>query len=163
MRLLGLVLCAGLLSAAAAVNSGSNSFIVGGQDAAIGQFVHQGFIQSYNRDYVCGGWIHSYKWVVAPAYYMYERSIADTFVVLGSVSTTSGGIQYPVDQKYIHPNYNYNTLDNNIALLYIEGGLQWFPHVHPVPLSAEYTRGNVIASVAGWARNQVWILDFCVK
>lgn len=155
MRLLTAVVCAALVASALASPAVNSGRVVGGTDAILGQFVHQGFVQNYARNYVCGVWIHSWRWAIAPAYYMTGRSPADTFAVFGTVSTVSGGTQYPITQITVHPNFNANTLDNNIALLYIENTIDWYPYVHPIPLATEITGGGVVATMAGWSRNDV--------
>lgn len=149
MRLICLVLCAVVATAM--------SEATGSSDAILGQFVHQGFIQDSYGAHVCGVWIHSKRWAIAPAYYMQGRSLWNTFAVFGTVLNNQGGFQYPIAEIRTHPNFNANTLDNNLALLYIEDGIDWYPYVHPIPLGTEYTRGGVIATVAGWTGDEVWL------
>lgn len=129
--------------------------IVGGHDATLGQFVHQGFARDYARNYLCGAWIQSEKWAIAPAYYMNGRSISNTYVVFGTVTVDQGGHEYSLSEIVVHPNFNVYTLESNLALLHIEDYIIFYPYVHPVPLGNEFTRGGVIVTMAGWAQGEV--------
>lgn len=153
MQVFAVVLCA-LVAAVVAIPTQSGR-VVGGNEVILGQFVHQGFVRDVSRNYVCGVWIHSKRWAIAPAYYMAGRSTWNTTAVFGTVSSSAEGMPYPVAEITVHPNFNVNTLDNNIALLFIEDGIDWYPYVHPIPLATEVTVGGVIATLAGWSRNTV--------
>lgn len=149
-----------LLSLSCLVLCAAVNGFVGGEDVILGQIVHQGYIRHYDGSYVCGVWIHSRRWHIAPAYYMQGRNVMDTSIVYGTVSVDGTGDVYPVTEIFVHPNFNLNTLDNNIALLNIDDGVYWRPYVHPIPIGSGFTRGNVIATVAGWSRNEVNIWKF---
>lgn len=146
MRLICLVLCA-VLASTSAIATGAN-------DVILGQFVHQGLVHDSYHVPVCGLWIHSLRWAIAPAYYMQGRALWNTLAVFGTVSIHQGD-HYPVSAIHTHPNFNANTLDNNLAILHIEDGIFWRPWVHPIPLATEVTRGGVMATVAGWTGGEV--------
>ena len=49
-----------------------------------------------------------------------------------------------------HPEFNPETLENNIAMVLLCGSLENNPNFEPIPLSTQHIGGGVDAVVTGW-------------
>lgn len=113
--------------------SGSeHSKILGGRGADIGNWpwtvalVHRGVENAFWR-YFCAGTLISDRWVVTAAHCLtdgagnLEYGPGDVHVVSGRTNLTRGGGDWiPVIGYVVHPQYNPNTLDADLALMLLE-------------------------------------------
>ncbi|XP_049883248.1 trypsin CFT-1-like [Pectinophora gossypiella] len=65
----------------------------------------------------CGGSLLNTRTVMSAAHCYYGGSSSQWRIRLGSSWANSGGYVYTVNSIIIHPNYNPNTIDNDVALL----------------------------------------------
>lgn len=80
-------------------------------------------------------------------------------VRLGEYDFSSTQEPYPFQErgiaaKYVHPQYNFFTYENDLALLKLDRSLQYMPHVAAICLPPD-TTGNLVgtnATVTGWGR-----------
>lgn len=145
-----------ILCAVAAVAVGSplekQSRIVGGNTAAVGQFPHQASVRDFDNVHLCGGWIHTSRWIVSSGHVLSGRTIANTQVVAGTNSLSEGGFEYQLSRVIVHPNFNEYNLDNNLALLETLFDIDFYPTVQPIPLATFDITGTTTAVVAGWGQ-----------
>lgn len=97
----------------------SNSKIVGGSNAALGQFRWQAFFSPCGSDgcFICGATIISNRWLVSAAHCS-EGSIATQSTVrIGTLYRTSGGVLHNLDTIINHNNFGSVTQGNDISLL----------------------------------------------
>lgn len=145
-----LILCA--IAVAVATPVEKESRIVGGNTAARGQFPHQVSVRDFDNEHLCGGWIHTSRWIVSSGRVLFGRTIADTQVVVGTNLLSEGGYEYQLSRIIVHPNFNDYNLDNNLALLEILFEIDFYPTVQPIPLATFEITGTTTAVVAGWGQ-----------
>merc|ERR1712071_592617 len=124
--------------------------VVGGSDALPGEFCWQvALINSLNQ-YLCGGALIGTQWVLTAAHCVTNivRSGDAIYVRVGDHDLTSrygspGAQTLRVATTYIHHNHNSQTLDNDIALLKLEGQAELKPGVCIICLPS---RGSVPAT-----------------
>lgn len=134
--------------------SGWEGRIVGGSNAVAGQFPYQASLRTADDWHFCGGWIHNPRWIVSAAHCTTERLTTNTFVVVGALSRTTGGIRYDVSAIVDHPNYNANTLANDISVVQTSDTITFNANVASIPLSTVDT-GVVVAVASGWGLTSV--------
>jgi hypothetical protein len=131
--------------------------IVGGVEATPGAWPWQARLSLGN--YMCGGSLVAAQWVVTAAHCVYNNGVttANSTAILGDhdrTVTESSEQSRGVIQIIIHPNYNSNTSDSDIALLKLASPVTLNTRVALVPMvtstdGALFAAG-VNATVTGW-------------
>ena len=133
-----------------------NAKITGGTSVAISDFPWQVFLLAGN--FQCGGSIIDENWVVTAAHCTENDNgsailASDMVVKVGANDpySSSDGKNYLVSQVIVHEAYNNQTLENDIALLRINGPIN-FPNATPVKLisAADVLDGAAIPGVMSW-------------
>ncbi|CAG9766752.1 unnamed protein product [Ceutorhynchus assimilis] len=126
--------------------------IVGGNDANIADYPYQVSILMYG-EHSCGGSIITKDFILSAAHCFHDESRVSQFGVrVGSSLRTSGGQMFKVKKISSHPGFNYDTFDNDVAVLELASSLTFGTGVQPIQLpSASTSFVNGQNSVAtGW-------------
>lgn len=142
------------------VDDNSDSRIVNGKDAALGQFPHQVSLRFRPKDkHMCGGTILSSRFILTAAHCPF--ALEKMFAHAGSVELSNGGKFYNISQRIPHPLYDANdmkSLRNDIALWRTSEEIQFDDNVQPAALPTKDTPANVSLNVSGWGYTKVFIL-----
>ncbi|XP_064103370.1 trypsin-1-like, partial [Macrobrachium nipponense] len=133
--------------------------IVGGEQALVNEYPWQVALSKSNlyRPY-CGGSIICNKWVLTAAHCVAGQAPSQSLVVIGEhqwTSTTDTSVTEPkeIQQIIIHPDYDSQRMDNDIALIELKTAIV-FPFnnkIAPVCMpSASNLYENVDATATGW-------------
>lgn len=128
--------------------------IVGGSTASIGQFRHQASLRTAANGHFCGAGIVNTRWVVSAAHCTVGRTTANTRVVVGAHSRTTGGIMHTTSRIVNHPNYNSNTLNNDISVVQTASTIVYSNTVQNIPLGSA-TLGSTTGQISGWGQTAV--------
>ncbi|XP_075749600.1 uncharacterized protein LOC119172815 [Rhipicephalus microplus] len=117
--------------------------ITGGKDSVPGEWCWQAALINSQNQYLCGGALIGTQWVLTAAHCVTSlvRNGEPVFVRvgdhdLGSERAHPGAQTRRVATTYIHHNHNGQTLDNDIALLKLQGAVQLNPRTCLVCLPA---------------------------
>ncbi|XP_055705680.1 chymotrypsin-2-like [Phlebotomus papatasi] len=127
-------------------------FIVGGQNAAAGQFPHTVSLRSVANSHFCGAFIVNNRWVVSAAHCTINRTPGNTRIIVGALQLSSGGTNMATARIENHPNYNGNTLANDICALQTSANIGFSNTVQPMAMGSNHVGGGVGATAAGWGR-----------
>ncbi|XP_045114840.1 transmembrane protease serine 9-like [Portunus trituberculatus] len=139
--------------------------VVGGEDVdpAYKYPWHVGIKYVWNRKYWCGGSIINDRYILTAAHCVKNRF--RRWLVVGvadhDMTSTDGVTQLVrVQEIIVHPDYNINTLDSDIALLKLSQPLDLtqVEHIRPVCLPADdsNTYAGEDATATGWGILQSW-------
>ncbi|KAH8408813.1 hypothetical protein KR009_000570 [Drosophila setifemur] len=145
--------------------------VVGGYAVTINQVPYQVSVRKrsihekqYGLGHVCGGTVISQRVVCSAAHcfaindsHPLEYRDPELFVVVAGASTIDRTDRF--SQEYLvlrilgHEQYNTNTLENDIALVFLDGYIPWHsPSVRAIPLAKEAPREGTICLIHGWGK-----------
>ncbi|XP_078147060.1 uncharacterized protein LOC139919094 [Centroberyx gerrardi] len=135
-----------------------NNRIVGGEDAPAGSWPWQVSLQSFGG-HVCGGSLINREWVMSAAHCFFSSSTSGWQVSLGRQNLQGKNpneVSRTVAEIILHPSYDSDASDNDIALLRLSSPVKFTDYIRPVCLAAS---GSVFNNgtdswVTGWGRIQ---------
>jgi len=137
------LICLVALAAAA-----PESRIVGGQDAELGQFKYQVSLRYYGG-HNCGGSIISRNRVLTAAHC--NVPLSSLTIVAGTVSLAESTENTFTATEFVeHPGWNSWTLENDIAVVKIDGEFTFGDNIQPVGLPSSSIEDNSKAMASGW-------------
>lgn len=159
LKLLCLVVFVAGASATRVDEDGLDGRIFGGVEATHGQFPFQVSLRGKNGSFhFCGGSILSNRFVLTAAHCTQGRMSQPHYVraVVGA-HTRNGtdGTHYALDRIVSHPNFNADTLENDIAVLHTIDRIKFNEFVRPIALPTADVLANIPATVSGWGRFKV--------
>ncbi|XP_056221498.1 transmembrane protease serine 9-like [Seriola aureovittata] len=131
-----------------------NTRIVGGEDAPPGSWPWQVSLQRFGG-HVCGGSLINREWVVSAAHCFFSTSTSGWQVSLGRQNlqgTNPNEVSRTVARIILHPNYDSDSSDNDIALLRLSSPVMFTDYIRPVCLAASDSVFNngTDSWVTGW-------------
>ncbi|CAG9570651.1 unnamed protein product [Danaus chrysippus] len=135
------------------------SRIVGGEETKPNEYpMMAGIVYVGENTIKCGAVIIDNIYVLTAAHCVYSKGVNDIAVVVGEhdvrIGTDSPDIQvFRVSSIIIHPNYNSNTYDNDIAIIKIQGVIRYSENVGPVCLPfkfADVDLTGAVVTILGW-------------
>nr|AHI07442.1 trypsin [Antheraea pernyi] len=149
-----IVLLALCLSTVAAVPANPQR-IVGGSITTIGAYPNIVALlfsrtNAFRQD--CGGTILNNRSVLTAAHCVFGDLAAQWRARVGSTSSVSGGVLHFINRFIIHPSYNRNTLDNDVAIMRTQLTISFNNNVRAASFApANYNLAdNQVVWAAGW-------------
>ncbi|CAO1393902.1 unnamed protein product [Diamesa tonsa] len=125
--------------------------IVGGDLIQIQKVPYQVSLQ-YNGQHICGGSIVNNITIVTAAHCVSEFEANSLSIRAGSSLHSSGGVTKNVSKVFIHPQYNAELMDYDIAVLKLDTPLITSESIKSIALpepNIKYPTGS-LAYVSGW-------------
>ncbi|UNI24641.1 Trypsin [Purpureocillium takamizusanense] len=140
-----------VVSAAAIPEEPVSAFIVGGELARPGEFPYIVSL-SNGKSQFCGGALLNANTVLTAAHCSQDEKASAVRVRAGSLTWASGGTSVGVSSIFIHPNYDSNTTDNDVALWNLSTPIQASSTIGyaKLPEPESDPTPDSIATIAGW-------------
>ncbi|XP_070508020.1 chymotrypsin-2-like isoform X2 [Chironomus tepperi] len=126
--------------------------IVGGTAAFLGQFPYQVSLRSMQNSHFCGGFIISNRWLGSAAHCTAPRTIGNTRAVVGAIHRSTGGVTHNLARFINHPNYQAQTLENDVSLIQTMNSIVFNNMVAPVALGSTFIGGGANAVATGFGQ-----------
>lgn len=100
--------------------------------ASQGVFCHVSIRHSFQNTHFCSGAILTEKFILTTAKCVYKYSANDLNVIYGYRYKRKGKIAYlstRIDENIIHPEFNGDNLENDIAMLLANSKMKMFPGI----------------------------------
>ncbi|XP_055604201.1 collagenase-like [Uranotaenia lowii] len=153
-----------LISTIGSIRAQGNPRIVNGENAEYGQFPYQALLLIQFQEWraLCGGSLISTAWVLT-AGHCAEDALSVT-VRLGMINrngtdedgSDDGSLVLVSEDLFTHPNYNSETLENDIALIHLPENVKFTYRISPAELPIghdSYQGRTAIASGFGLTKN----------
>ncbi|XP_019906429.1 chymotrypsin-like protease CTRL-1 [Esox lucius] len=132
-----------------------NPKIVGGQAAVPGSWPWQVSLHGPNELHFCGGSLIAKHWVLTAAHCFTSTNTSGLLIYLGLNNLQSSKpkeMSRMVSQIICHPNYNTETLDNDLCLLKLSSSVTFNEYIRPVCLAAEGSTfyNGTTSWITGW-------------
>ncbi|KAL4712478.1 hypothetical protein ACJJTC_007494 [Scirpophaga incertulas] len=131
----------------------SSTRIIGGNPTSIEQYPFT--VQVYERGaMICGGTIVSLRCVLTAAHCVTSQTNQprprDFSVRVGTSILNNGGSVHEVSTVVVHPNYNPNTVDSDLAILVLRKNVTVRLQVLPVRVAAFDAPDGAEVTIVGW-------------
>ncbi|XP_078808096.1 chymotrypsin-like protease CTRL-1 isoform X2 [Oryzias latipes] len=134
------------------LNTKVGTRIVGGQAAAAGAWPWQ--VRLDINGALCGGSLINNQWILSAAHCFSSTSTAGVVVYLGEteINNSPNSVSRTVSRIIVHPNYNSDTHNNDVALLKMASSVTFTDYISPVCLAAQGSDfpGGTTAWVTGF-------------
>lgn len=149
------------LHTVAGVPTRQHQRIVGGHEAAPGQFPYQISLRSFEIDdysdngttgdfqHRCGGSILNDRWAITAAHCTQPPQDAESLIiVVGAHHLHDDGTKYQLQRIINHTNFSNGFFD--ISLLQTRKPIEFGVDVRPIAISGCFVNGGVIGVISGW-------------
>nr|XP_022900042.1 venom protease-like [Onthophagus taurus] len=133
-------------------------FAVGGVNAAIAEFPHMALLGygTETKEYQCGGSLISDQFILTAAHCLQSRDLGPvSAVVLGDLDTGTSfdhaePQHFSVIETFPHPDYDYATFYNDIALIKLDRPAIFTLYVKPACIQTKHDLQHDNLSATGW-------------
>uniref|UniRef100_A0A182JC80 Peptidase S1 domain-containing protein n=1 Tax=Anopheles atroparvus TaxID=41427 RepID=A0A182JC80_ANOAO len=136
--------------------------IVGGNDANITDFPYQLSLRKFDS-HICGASVISSQYAVTAAHCVYPKPFLDFMTLSGGSANRTDGVIFTVDEIILHPMFNRNIYNNDIALIRIHGSFLDYDNIGIVALQSSAiaisTTNPTYCTVSGWGQTNFQIED----
>ncbi|XP_013136128.1 PREDICTED: serine protease 27-like [Papilio polytes] len=141
------------------IHAEAGSRVVGGTPAPDGSVPYMVAMSSglLVRSFICGGSLISTRHIMTAAHcidVVYDDGVLSGTmrVTVGTNRWMAGGQSYGISHNFTHPEYNLETIRNDIGIMVTSTEVVLSNDVQPVGLSFDFIDAGVRARGAGWGR-----------
>ncbi|XP_055389703.1 trypsin alpha-3-like [Condylostylus longicornis] len=100
--------------------------------------------------YLCGGSLLTMEWVLSAGHCVNGQTAAKTYVRAGSNNYNYGGVVRYAKQLFLHPNFDINTLNNDISMILLQSPFVESPYIGTVSIASALPPVGAQLQVSGF-------------
>lgn len=155
MNSLSAILVVSLAVAAYGFPGDVDSQIVGGKDAAVGQFPYQVSLRQSGRHF-CGGSIINKRYILTAAHCVQGTNPSSVTVHAGTTQINQNGDSYAAEKIVAHRDFSMVSLLNDVALIRVNKDITFNSLVQPIALaSGSNTYEGSACILSGWGTTRL--------
>lgn len=132
----------------------SKSRIVGGVVAQPGQHLYVASLQTKQHGHICGAAIISNRWVLSASSCVQSQWPGSFMVRTGTHINNVGGVQHLTDFLLLHPQFDFSSRVNDIALIRTASTIYANAYTAFIPI-APFVAAGYNGVVSGWGHTYV--------
>nr|AAQ75386.1 trypsinogen [Pediculus humanus]AAQ82537.1 trypsinogen [Pediculus humanus] len=126
-------------------------YIVGGKNTSISEVPYLVAMLN-NGNFFCGGSVVAPNLVVTAAHCVYEQNHKSLAFRAGSSKANVGGVVVKAKKVHVHPKYDDQFVDYDVAVVELQQDLEFNKNVQPVEVTKTEPTENTNVRVSGWGR-----------
>uniref|UniRef100_A0A182MXU4 Peptidase S1 domain-containing protein n=1 Tax=Anopheles dirus TaxID=7168 RepID=A0A182MXU4_9DIPT len=132
----------------------SSGRVINGKNTTIKKHPYVARIYMTGKGGICGGSVITDKHIVTAAHCIRKgETYKDIYVRVGSTSQSTGGYLFNLTSLALHPKWDPDTVDFDVALLTIDGSFAGLQDVEKIALQDEVVPAGVACDGVGWGYN----------
>lgn len=124
--------------------------IIGGNTDNADEAPYMASLETTAYFHFCGASIISGHYVVTAAHCLVDRLPQFTLIVTGMIDLGERGVSHVARRFISHPNFNSNSMVNDIALIESDDVIVFRPLVQKIPIGNSHIIGGSIGMLHGW-------------
>lgn len=108
-------------------------------------------LQTRYYEHICGGSILNQRWILTAGHCVANRVQGSLVARAGSNRYKSNGEVYEISSVRVHPLFNINTFQNDVAVVKTDQAIRFYNAVKSISISSLALQPNEFVTIPSWS------------